>query len=161
MTNPDEHDKLGDECRELMQKFKTLILATVSSEGMPDASTTPYLLEGGSFLVLVSDLAKHTSHLLQQRRCVALFLEEEVNTVNVFARKRLTIECVAEVVSRQIAEAETLLDNMAQRFGPVVGMLRQLPDFHLIRLRPMNCTYVRGFGQAFRFEASHHPAMWS
>jgi hypothetical protein len=161
MTLADEHDKLGDECRELMKKFKTLILATVSSEGMPDASTTPYLLHDGSFFVLVSELAKHTHHLLQQQRCVALFLEDEANTVNVFARKRFTIDCVAEVVPRTAAESATLLDSMAERFGPVLGMLRQLPDFHLIRLRPTNCTYVRGFGQAFRFEASQHPAIWS
>jgi heme iron utilization protein len=152
---------IDSECRDLLSRFKTLILATASNDGAPDASTTPFLLQQGSFYILVSELAKHTGHLLQNQRCVALFLEDESNAANLFARKRLTIECEAILRDRNSSVADSIFDQMAQRFGPVLAMLRQLPDFHLIELQPKRCSYVRGFGQAFRFEADQHPTLWS
>ena len=38
---------------------------------------------------------------------------------------------------------------MAERLGGTVGLLRQLGDFHLIKLTPQTGQYIAGFGQAF------------
>ena len=67
-------------------------LATSDEAGVPAASTVPYRLSYG-LVILVSELAKHTAHLLGTRRCAVLFLEDEGEAVNLFARKRLTIGC--------------------------------------------------------------------
>lgn len=156
---------LSEECRQLMGGSRTLILATTSEDGMPDASVVPYLMSGGGFVIFVSELAKHTANLLRKGslgkvRCSVLFLEDERQATNVFARKRLVIACDVWKLERSELDSGRLLEGMEAKFGPVVGMLRQLPDFHLLRLEPVSCNYVRGFGQAFSFGPQDHPGMW-
>lgn len=155
-----QSSNLEHECKQLVSGFRTLILATSGEDGEPDASTVPYLLNSGGFAILVSELARHTSHLLGTGRCTVLFVEDEREAANIFARRRLTIRCRVSRVEAAERRAELLLDRMAVEFGPVISMLRQLPDFHLLQLEPVNCNYVRGFGQAYRFEPADYPGVW-
>jgi heme iron utilization protein len=153
-------EKLGHECRQFLEQFKTLILSTADENGVPDASTAPYVLLDGHFYILVSELARHTTHLLRNQRCCAFFVDDESSSVNLFARKRLSIHCEVTTQNPTQPQSQDILDRLAEKFGPTVGMLRQLPDFHLLQLRPIACNFVRGFGQAFRFEPQQHPEMW-
>lgn len=155
-----ERAELVPECQQLIENCKTLIMATSGEHGEPDASTTPFVIHDQRFYVFVSQLARHTGHLLRSGRCVLLFLQDESETVNFYARRRLTLDCEARDVERESAVAQEILESMAKRFGPVIGMLQQLPDFHLIQLKPVHCNYVRGFGQAFQFAPTDHPEIW-
>jgi heme iron utilization protein len=56
------------------------------------------------------------------------------------------------MLARDHPEWEGHLDRFAGRFGKFVETLRGLADFQLFRLTPRSATYVRGFGQTFRFE---------
>lgn len=140
----------------LIDGCRTVILATASSDGIPNASYAPFVDYDGSFFVLVSGLAKHTGNLLSTARCHALFITDEKDTVNVFARKRLSYNCEAFVVvihgksknDSDVLRADTVLAMMEERFGPTIKMLRSLPDFRLIELKPSDGTLVHGFGQA-------------
>jgi putative heme iron utilization protein len=136
---------------DLLQRHQSLVLATADQDGIPNCSHAPYLLSNGNFYVLVSGLAKHTANLLQSRRCHVQVLADEQETVNPFARKRLSYLCKVEVVSPQSKEAADLLVLMRQRFGPTIDMLASLSDFQLLRLVPESGSVVLGFGQA-------HPA---
>lgn len=140
----------------LIDGCRTVILATASSDGIPNASYAPFVDYDGSFFVLVSGLAKHTGNLLSTARCHALFITDEKDTVNVFARKRLSYNCEAFGVvihgktknDSDALRADTVLAMMEDRFGPTIKMLRSLPDFRLIELKPSDGTLVLGFGQA-------------
>jgi len=136
---------------ELLQRYQSLVLATADQNGTPNSSHAPYLLHNGSFYILVSGLAKHTANLLQSRRCHIQILADEQETVNPFARKRLSYFCTVEVVSPQSKDAAELLVLMRQRFGPTIDMLASLSDFQLLKLVPESGSVVLGFGQA-------HPA---
>jgi putative heme iron utilization protein len=136
---------------DLLQRHQSLVLATVDQAGVPNCSHAPYLLSNGDFYILVSGLAKHTANLLKSRRCHIQILADEQETVNPFARKRLSYLCQVEVVATQSKQTAELLVLMRQRFGPTVDMLTSLSDFQLIRLIPESGTAVLGFGQA-------HPA---
>lgn len=129
-------------------------MATVSSEGIPDASYAPYLLDQGAFHILVSRLAKHTSNILSTRKCHILFVEDEAQSTNLFARKRLSLQCEVEELLRESDQVESLFGRMRVEFGPVVEMLHSLPDFHWIRMTPVSGAFVRGFGQAFSLDAA-------
>jgi putative heme iron utilization protein len=83
-----------------------------------------------------------------------MFLADERESVNPFARKRVSYQCVATEVLREEEGASQILDAMTDKFGPTIVMLRQLPDFRLIELYPQEGLFVRGFGQAFPL-ASH------
>lgn len=153
-------EALGPECQHLISQYRSLIFATSDKTGAPDAGLAPFVLLHGDFYIYVSELARHTGHLMESGRCVVFFAEDESKSANLFARKRLTITCQAGVVGRNEGVAEEVLDAMAAAFGPTMVMLRQLPDFHLIRLHPDKCNYIRGFGQAFRFNATELPEIW-
>ena len=46
-----------------------------------------------------------------------------------------------------------VLEEMRTRFGAIVEMLRSLPDFHLIALKPQQGLYIAGFGKAFNVDS--------
>jgi putative heme iron utilization protein len=146
---------LAAEANEFISTCKTAVLATVSpNDATPNASYAPYLKWKDRFYVLVSGLAQHTGNLLQSRKCHLMFLADEHESVNPFARKRVSYQCVATEVLREEERASQILDAMTDKFGPTIVMLRQLPDFRLIELYPQEGLFVRGFGQAFPL-ASH------
>ena len=79
-----------------------------------------------------------------------LLLEDETQAVQIFARKRATFACAAEIIARETPEFATKLDEMETQFGPVVTRLREMVDFSLFRLRPASGNLVVGFGAAFK-----------
>lgn len=137
--------------RELLERYQALALATANAAGEPNCSSVPYLLDRGHFFILVSGLSKHTGNLLQSKKCHVMVLADEQETVNPFARRRLSYACSVEPVARPSARAEELLVLLRRRFGPTVDMLASLPDFQLLELTPLSGNIVIGFGQA-------HPA---
>lgn len=136
----------------LMDSVQSVQLATLGSEGFPQISATPYLQCAGCFYVFVSRLAPHTANLMERKQASLLLIEDEHAAKNVFARRRLIVECLAESLERQDPEWECLLDRFEAERGPTVAVLRQLPDFLWIKLRPLRGSYIEGFGQAYRFE---------
>jgi putative heme iron utilization protein len=104
------------------------------------------------YYVYVSELAAHTAHLLQGKTCSILFIEDESQSKNIFARRRLTLECQVEKIERETALFNSLMDRFADKFGNLVDVLRSLQDFHLFCLSPEKANFVAGFAQAYCLE---------
>jgi len=137
-------------CSELLASRKTLLLATVNRNAEPDISYAPYIRDAqGAFYIFVSRLAAHTANLLQQQCASVLFIREESESRNLFARERLSFRCRVSELKAGEEGYEACLEQMEQVQGPTVAMLRSLPDFHLLRLLPESGSYVVGFGKAF------------
>ena len=147
-------DSLREDIRAFLDTRQTMLLATVAADGLPNCSYAPYVELSGRFYIFVSGLAKHTANLLSTRRCHAMFITDESDSVNVFARKRLSYSCAVAEVPRDASRGSEILEHMADRFGPTLSMLRSLPDFRLLELTPREGSYVRGFGQAISFDAT-------
>lgn len=138
------------EQHQFRQQCKTLILATLNGEQWPEASYAPFVEdEVGNHYIFVSELAAHTRHLLDNKKVSWMLIADEQDTRQLFARQRFS--CIGDVqtVPRDSDEFDTRLEQMQQRFGDVIDLLRGLGDFHLLRLLPKRATYVRGFGQAY------------
>ena len=143
------------EAQAFHHRFTTVMLATVSEEGHPHASYAPYIQDTeGSFWVFLSELARHTPNLLHCPRASLLFLEDEPDMQQAFARKRITYEGRVIEIAREDPLFGPRLDRMAERQGPIIGVLRTLKDFHLFKIVPERAIYVRGFGEAFTLEGS-------
>ena len=143
----------AQEARTFLGRFRTLVLATASPGGEPDASYAPFVRGAGNALyVYVSQLARHTANLAQTGNASVLFIASEEATDELFARHRLTFRCRASVIERESPEWRAVLDRFETQFGDVVGLIRPLEDFVLFELRPEHATYVRGFAQAYRLE---------
>jgi len=144
---------LQRECDQLIHQHKTLLLASRSNNGKAEISYAPYLRVETIFYIFVSELAKHTQNLLSNPQASILFIESETDAANLFARRRLTFDCqVVEVNKTDPAYSKTL-DAMAEKLGKTLDLLRSLPDFHLLAIRPEQGQFIAGFGKAFAVDA--------
>lgn len=139
----------------LRSQQQSVLLSTVGEQGEPHSGYTPFIFDDQPetdhhLLIFVSQLALHTRDLLADPRVSALLIADESSSEQIFARTRVSYQCRAEVISRDEARYEPLLDRFAETHGKMIGLLRTLPDFVLFRLVPQRGQFVMGFGQAFK-----------
>lgn len=141
---------LPQEVIDFRSNFNSVVLATVSSGGVPDASYTPYIQDdNGNILIFISELAQHTKNLINSPIASLLWIEDEKQSRNLFARQRLTLQCDVRELMNDTAQWEVALTQMQHIHGKTIEVLRSLPDFHLFTLEARHGNYVRGFAKAF------------
>lgn len=134
-----------------LETFQTLVMASLTPEGEPHASTAPYVRIENNFYILISTVAQHGRNLLSCKKVSLLFAEDEFNTVQPFARKRITIEAAVSEVHRDDSLFGQAAERLKAHFDPeLVSSLLGMGDFHLFRLAPIGGSIVMGFGKAYR-----------
>ncbi len=127
-----------------------VMLATASPEGTPDASIAPCIVDSeGRCHILISQLARHTRHLLARPLASLMWIEDRAPGRNAFARRRLILQCTAEQIERDSENWGRILPQMQQQHGNTVELLASLPDFLLFRFDAIEGNYIRGFAQAY------------
>ena len=129
-------NRLQPEIREFRDGCRTLQLATVDGEGNPNASYAPFVLQEDGYYVLISEIARHARNLQQVPKVSLMLIEDETGARELFARKRLTFDAVAEVVARDDERWSQAIAALEGRFGDIVKGLSNLKDFVLFRLKP-------------------------
>ena len=148
-------ESVVEEACEFRSGFRSLVMATVSADGVPDASYAPFVrIDDNAFYVNLSDLSTHTGNLLSTPSVSVMFLQAEEHSKQVFARKRLGFDAEAELIPRDSPQWAPILDLFERKFGEVVELIRPLEDFKLFRIRPRRGVFVRGFAQAFPIEGA-------
>ncbi|AVF62321.1 MULTISPECIES: heme utilization protein HutZ [Vibrio] len=142
--------RLGPEIKEFRQERRTLQLATVDAEGRPNVSYAPYVQNQEGYFVLISKIARHARNLLENPNVSLMMIEDEESSKQLFARKRLTFDAVANVVERDTEMWQQVVGQMKERFGEIIDGLSQLEDFVLFNLQPESGLFVKGFGQAYQ-----------
>ncbi len=143
-------EELQAEATAFRDGFRSVLLATADSNARPDASYAPCALDDeGRIIVFISELASHTRNLHVNPRASLMFIADEGDSRNLFARRRLILSATAEPVPRDDDHWQTLMGILRERHGNTIDLLMQLPDFHLFRFTTTDGTWVRGFGQAF------------
>ena len=154
MVSESEND-IAVAVAQLLQRVDTAQLATCNEAGRPVPSYAPYLhVAGRGFFILVSELAGHTRNMRRQPETGLLIIADESASQQLFARERISFECEAECIPRDHVDWQRYVDALEDKFGPVIKLIRDLQDFHLIALTPLRGTYVRGFGDAWSFEGA-------
>lgn len=139
---------------DFLEQFESLILATVSVEGVPNASYAPFVRdEAKHFYVYVSGLALHTRNLLAVPRASILLIEDESNCDRIFARTRLSFECTVTLLEWESPTWNEVVDRFASRFGETISMMRGLADFQVFQLTPEQGRFVMGFGKIYRIDS--------
>lgn len=143
-------DQANQQYQKLIQDQQTVLLSTVSIQGQPECSYAPYVRDAqGAFYIFVSELASHTKNMLQNERASVLFIQNEKEANNLFARERAVFDCTISEIQQQDESYNTQLNKMTDELGETIDLLRSLPDFHLLKLLPVKGRYIAGFGQAF------------
>jgi putative heme iron utilization protein len=148
-------EQIVAEAGEFLAGFRSVLMATTSADGVPEASYAPFVrIDDNAFYVNLSELSTHTGNLLATPRVSVMFLQAENDTKQLFARKRLSFDADAELVDRDSTRWCQVMDLFADKFGDIMDLIRPLQDFKLFRIRPRSGVYVRGFAQAYPIEAS-------
>jgi putative heme iron utilization protein len=150
MDHPEIKQSIQVTANQFRAQFKTVLMATLSDQQDTDASYAPFILDNQSrACIFVSALAKHTQNLMVHPKASLLWIEDEQQAANIFARERLTLQCSAEIIERNTAEWEALLEQFEQSHGETIALLKTLQDFQLIRFDAHKGLFVRGFGEAY------------
>lgn len=142
-------NRLGPEIQAFRDSRNTLQLGTVNKEGKPHTSYAPFAFSEKGYYILVSDLAQHGQNLKASQAVSIMMIEDESEARTIFARRRLSFDTQAELISRDSEHWVVAVKIMETRLGEMIANLSQLGDFKLYRLNPVMGRYVKGFGQAF------------
>ena len=140
-----------DDCLNLQQGFNSVLLSTVNQQSEPLASYAPYVAYKGGFFVFVSELALHTQNMLTTKRASLMFIENEEQAKNPYARQRAVIQAQVYLVEDEVL-INTLFSIMEQRHGGTINLLKTLSDFKMLELRPKHGRYIVGFGKAYQWD---------
>ncbi|ARV59651.1 pyridoxamine 5-phosphate oxidase [Nostocales cyanobacterium HT-58-2] len=136
--------------------FQSLVISTVSADGIPNASYAPFVMdESKNIYIYVSGLSSHTQNLHAVPRAGVLFIEDESQTKQIFARRRLTFDCTATLIERDTEVWNQIVDRFEARFGEMIQLLRDLPDFRIFKLIPIQGRFVIGFGAAYEVDPNN------
>ncbi|MGB6297849.1 MAG: pyridoxamine 5'-phosphate oxidase family protein [Rivularia sp. (in: cyanobacteria)] len=149
-------EKATAEYQNFIQEFQSIIISTVNEEGMPNGSYTPFIMdESKNIYIYVSGLSTHTQNLNINPRASVLLIEDEAQTPQIFARRRLNYDCTAALIERETDEWKSIVDKFEVRFGEIIEMLRGLADFRIFKLTPHSGRFVIGFGQAYHISGDN------
>lgn len=146
----EEFDIALEEMDKLIQTVRSAVLASVSSSGDPLSSYAPvYVDDERRCHVYISSMAKHTSQIRRSGKTSVMLIEDESVAENLFARKRLTLDCEAMVLER---DSDAWLEGIAameKRHGETMQSLKTYVDFDLFQLKPIEGRLVLGFGKSY------------
>ena len=149
-----------EEVRKEYQAFtsvvESLMLGTVDSEENPNVSYTPFVIdEDKNIYVFVSGMSVHTQNLHTNGKASVMFVEDERDSKQIFARRRLTYDCTGSLVEKNNPQWDLIADKFAERFGDIIDALSGLPDFRIFKLTPYKGLFVIGFGAAYRISGEN------
>lgn len=135
---------------ELLAEYQSVVLGTQGSNGYPFSSYTPFYYDGEQIFIFISDMATHAQNIQTSPRASAFFIEDESRSENIFARKRISLQCDVTSVSREDERFDTVMKHFQHKFdAAMVTMLMGMKDFNLYALKPIYGEATFGFGKAY------------
>jgi len=135
---------------ELLSGYQSVILGTQSANGYPFSSYAPFYYDGEVIYIFISDIATHAKNIQSTYRASALFIEDESKSDNIFARKRISLQCDVTSVSRDEERFTPVMERFQEKFdASLVSMLMGMKDFNLYVLTPIYGEATFGFGEAY------------
>ena len=124
------------------QKYGVLSTHSLSEEGFPFGSITPYIIsDEGDIAIFISHLAEHTKNIDANAK-VSLTIFDPTDADDPSAGARITCLAIAE---RAIDEA-SLRKQYLEQF-PTAAATLELPGFYFYLLKLTKIRLVAGFGQ--------------
>lgn len=142
--------------KEFIAKIQTAIIGTLDKKSQPFSSYAPYVYDQNRFYVYLSDIATHAKNLKHTPKASLFFIEDESKTENLFARKRLSLQCDSEKIERESERFEEVLGLFAGKFdAKMVATLKKMTDFNLYEFKTTYGEATFGFGKAYFVGGEH------
>jgi heme iron utilization protein len=136
--------------QEFIKKFQTVVIGTIDTNNLPFSSYAPYIYDQNKFYIYISDIATHAKNLKENPNISLFFIEDESSSKNLFARKRISLQCVSKIIKRKTQRFEEVMQLYNKKFdSSMVTMLKNMTDFNLYESEVKSGEATFGFGEAY------------
>lgn len=135
--------------QKFINSFKSVVLSTIDINNNPFSSYAPYIKVEDKYYIYISFMAMHYENLDKYPKASLFFIEDENKTSNIFARKRVVLQCNSTKLPRDIQKFEELIKIFEEEHGETVKVLKQMKDFSIFEFKPFYGEAVFGFGEAY------------
>ena len=133
-----------------LENFQSLNINSLDENNIPFSSYAPFVRLNHKYYVYLSAMAKHSNNLNTNPKSSLFFIEDESACKNIFARKRVMIQCDCKTIKKQSEEENTILNSFENKFDKeMVKTLRGMNDFQVFEFTPFYGEAVFGFGAAY------------
>ena len=123
---------------EFLEQIKSLTISSLDENGYPFSSYAPYVKYNNKYYVYLSLMAKHSSNLTQNKIASIFFCEDEQDCKNIFAKKRVSIQCETLKLAQNTQNEEEILNEFKAKFSEeMVNMLKKMGDYYLFEFTPI------------------------
>lgn len=147
-----DYEGVKEEMKEFKASFGSVCLGTLSAKGEVLCSYAPLIQTSNGDYIYISEISEHFSSIKHNPSNIeVLFLEDESKAASVILRKRLRFRVEAKFIERG-DEFDRIYDEFERQTGAAGGIktIRNMLDFHLIKLNYREGRFVKGFGQAYK-----------
>ncbi len=135
---------------DFIKDFQSTVLGTLDEKGLPFGSYAPFVHFEHKFYIFISNVAKHARNLQATPKSSLLFIEDESKTEQIFARKRISLQCSSQMINREDTKFQDLMNIFKKKFSEeMVTMLMGMQDFNLYELSTDYGEATYGFGEAY------------
>ncbi len=139
------------ELENFTKNIQTVMLSTVSKEGEPFASYSPFVEdEEGNFYVFISTAVPHSHNMYATKKAHILFIEDESKASHIYARKRMYFKADVEKLEENDSKNEKIHQLFKDKFKEAVSFFPAMKDFRFYKLMPKEGNLVLGFGSAYK-----------
>lgn len=135
--------------QDYLKEFESVVLSTIDTNNLPFTSYAPFIKVDNKYYVYISSMARHSRNLEINTKASLFFIEDESSVNNIFARKRVVIQCDSKKLPRDTKEFDTLINLFEEKHGKTVSMLKTMNDFAFFEFEAFGGEAVFGFGEAY------------
>lgn len=136
--------------KDFIAHIQTAIIGTLDKDHLPFSSYAPYIYDNNHFYVYISDIATHAKNIQVNPKVSLFFIEDESKADNLFARKRITLQCDSVKIERNSKRFEEVLALFSIKFdAKMVETLKKMTDFNLFEFKVTYGEATFGFGKAY------------
>ena len=141
---------MSNNLNDFLEPLKSLTISSLDEKGFPFSSYAPFVKFEHKYYVYLSLMAKHSHNLTNNSKCSIFFSEDEKDCKNIFAKKRVSIQCDAIRLEQHTQKEKEILEQFNNKFGnDMISMLHKMGDFYLFEFTPFYGEAVFGFGKAY------------
>lgn len=139
------------ELKPFIENIQSLLLSTVSADGEPFVSYSPFVEdEEGNFYVFISTAVNHSHNMNATKKAHVMLLEDESKTDHIYARRRMYFKAEAEKFSENDDREEKIHNLFKKRFEDKVSFFSMMKDSRFYKLTLREGNFVLGFGAAYK-----------
>ncbi len=136
---------------DFIASFSTMQIASINKDLTAHSSYAPFVENEHKFYICISQMAKHTQNLSNNKSISIMIIEDESKSANLFARKRITFDMQVKPIERNCLTFNDIMILFREKFGDYADIYENMVDFQLFELTPQTGRAVFGFGEAYDF----------